>query len=74
MDAIIIYSSLIETYTIMLLFLLVIFLSSGSDVASIKSRATLSPDGKHYLLNGTKVFITVTFFICGSMNEYHEFM
>lgn len=29
--------------------------SSGSDVASMTTRATLSEDGKHYLLNGSKV-------------------
>ena len=28
---------------------------SGSDAASIQSRATLSTDGKHFLLNGSKV-------------------
>lgn len=28
---------------------------SGSDVASMTTRATLSEDGKHYLLNGSKV-------------------
>ncbi|XP_022377092.1 acyl-CoA dehydrogenase family member 9, mitochondrial [Enhydra lutris kenyoni] len=32
--------------------------SSGSDAASIKSRATLSEDKKHYILNGSKVWIT----------------
>ncbi|MCM2323723.1 MAG: acyl-CoA dehydrogenase family protein [Oligoflexia bacterium] len=31
---------------------------SGSDAASIKTRATLSPDGKHYLLTGNKLWIT----------------
>lgn len=31
---------------------------SGSDAASIKTRATLSPDGKHYILNGNKLWIT----------------
>ncbi|KAM4022597.1 complex I assembly factor ACAD9, mitochondrial [Anomaloglossus baeobatrachus] len=31
---------------------------SGSDAASIKSRATLSDDGKHYLLNGSKIWIS----------------
>jgi len=31
---------------------------AGSDALSIKTTATLSPDGKHYLLNGTKQFIT----------------
>lgn len=33
-------------------------LFSGSDAASIQSRATLSPDGKHYILNGNKVTIS----------------
>lgn len=28
---------------------------SGSDVASMTTRATLSEDGRHYLLSGTKV-------------------
>ncbi len=32
--------------------------SSGSDAASIKTKATLSPDGKHYILNGNKLWIT----------------
>ncbi|XP_070594662.1 complex I assembly factor ACAD9, mitochondrial [Erythrolamprus reginae] len=31
---------------------------SGSDAASIKTRATLSKDGKHYLLNGSKIWIS----------------
>ncbi|CAI9553292.1 unnamed protein product, partial [Staurois parvus] len=31
---------------------------SGSDAASIKSRATLSADGKHYILNGSKIWIS----------------
>lgn len=31
------------------------FLFSGSDAASIQTRATLSEDGKHYLINGSKV-------------------
>ncbi|ODM98042.1 Very long-chain specific acyl-CoA dehydrogenase, mitochondrial, partial [Orchesella cincta] len=31
---------------------------SGSDAASIKSRAVLSPDGKHYVLNGSKIWIS----------------
>jgi very long chain acyl-CoA dehydrogenase len=33
-------------------------LRRGSDAASIKLKATLAPDGKHYLLNGTKTYIT----------------
>nr|XP_017531429.2 complex I assembly factor ACAD9, mitochondrial isoform X1 [Manis javanica] len=33
-------------------------LSSGSDAASIQARATLSEDRKHYVLNGSKVWIT----------------
>ena len=32
--------------------------SSGSDAASIKTRAILSSDGKHYILNGNKLWIT----------------
>ncbi len=32
--------------------------SSGSDAMNIRTRATLSPDGKHYLLNGEKHWIT----------------
>src|SRR5262245_25863891 len=31
---------------------------SGSDALNAKTKATLSPDGKHYVLNGTKMFIT----------------
>ncbi|TWW61466.1 Acyl-CoA dehydrogenase family member 9, mitochondrial [Takifugu flavidus] len=31
---------------------------SGSDVASMTTRATLSEDGKHYLLNGSKIWIS----------------
>lgn len=29
--------------------------SSGSDAGSIKTRAVLSADGKHFILNGSKV-------------------
>ncbi|XP_072027169.1 complex I assembly factor ACAD9, mitochondrial-like [Amphiura filiformis] len=32
--------------------------SSGSDAASIQTKATLSPDGKHFLLNGGKIWIS----------------
>ena len=32
--------------------------SSGSDANSIKSRAELSPDGKHWILNGSKIWIS----------------
>ncbi|AEG13888.1 Butyryl-CoA dehydrogenase [Desulfofundulus kuznetsovii DSM 6115] len=32
--------------------------NAGSDALSIRTRAVLSPDGKHYLLNGEKMFIT----------------
>merc|ERR1712029_987141 len=32
--------------------------SSGSDANSIKTRAELSPDGKHYILNGAKIWIS----------------
>jgi acyl-CoA dehydrogenase family protein 9 len=31
---------------------------SGSDAQAMKSTATLSPDGTHYLLNGTKIWIS----------------
>src|SRR5690606_23428932 len=31
---------------------------SGSDANSGKTRATLTPDGKHYLINGQKMWIT----------------
>lgn len=31
---------------------------SGSDALSAKTKAVLSPDGKHYILNGSKTFIT----------------
>jgi acyl-CoA dehydrogenase family member 9 len=32
--------------------------SAGSDAAAIKTRAELSADGKHYILNGSKIWIT----------------
>lgn len=32
--------------------------SSGSDAGSIRTKATLSPDGKHWLLNGSKIWIS----------------
>jgi acyl-CoA dehydrogenase family member 9 len=32
--------------------------STGSDAASIKTRATRSEDGKHFILNGGKIWIT----------------
>jgi alkylation response protein AidB-like acyl-CoA dehydrogenase len=32
--------------------------SSASDALNCKTRATLSPDGRHYLLNGSKMWIT----------------
>lgn len=32
--------------------------SCGSDAGSIKTRAVLSPDGKHYILNGSKIWIS----------------
>ncbi|MBM3803518.1 MAG: acyl-CoA dehydrogenase [Acidimicrobiia bacterium] len=31
---------------------------SGSDALNARTKAALSPDGQHYLLNGTKMFIT----------------
>jgi len=35
---------------------------SGSDALGAQTRATLSPDGSHYVLNGTKMWITNTAF------------
>ena len=32
--------------------------SSGSDAGSIKTRATLSEDGRHFVLNGSKIWIS----------------
>ncbi|GAB1600389.1 very long-chain specific acyl-CoA dehydrogenase, mitochondrial-like [Argonauta hians] len=32
--------------------------SSGSDASSIRTSATLSPDGSHYILNGSKLWIS----------------
>lgn len=32
--------------------------ASGSDAASIRTRAKLSPDGKHYIVNGSKIWIS----------------
>lgn len=32
--------------------------SAGSDAASIKTRAVKSKDGKHYILNGNKIWIS----------------
>ncbi len=32
--------------------------SAGSDAANLKTRARLSDDGKHYILNGSKIWIT----------------
>ncbi len=32
--------------------------NSGSDAASIQTKAVLSPDGKHYILTGNKLWIT----------------
>ena len=31
---------------------------AGSDAASVKTRAVLSPDGSHYVLNGSKLWIS----------------
>lgn len=36
---------------------------SGSDAASIQTRATLSEDGKHYLINGSKVRVAELFLL-----------
>ena len=34
------------------------FISSGSDAGSIQTRATLSDDGKTFVLNGSKIWIS----------------
>jgi alkylation response protein AidB-like acyl-CoA dehydrogenase len=36
--------------------------NSGSDALAMQTRATLAPDGKHYILNGEKMWITNTAF------------
>ncbi|HTX76664.1 MAG TPA: acyl-CoA dehydrogenase family protein [Terracidiphilus sp.] len=43
--------------------------TSGSDAMNIRTRATLTPDGKHYLLNGEKMWITN----CGFADLYTVF-
>jgi butyryl-CoA dehydrogenase len=43
--------------------------SSGSDAMNIRTRATLSPDGQHYILNGEKMWITN----CGIASIYTVF-
>src|SRR5690554_5838199 len=40
---------------------------AGSDANSGKSKAVLSPDGKHYLLNGQKMWITNAGFAVGRL-------
>jgi butyryl-CoA dehydrogenase len=43
--------------------------SSGSDAMNVRTRAMLSPDGAHYILNGEKMWITN----CGIANLYTVF-
>ena len=43
--------------------------TSGSDAMNIRTRATLSPDGEHYILNGEKHWITN----CGTAGLYTVF-
>jgi alkylation response protein AidB-like acyl-CoA dehydrogenase len=43
--------------------------TSGSDAMNIRTRATLTPDGKYYLLNGEKMWITN----CGFADLYTVF-
>jgi len=43
--------------------------TSGSDAMNIRTRATLSPDGEHYILNGEKHWITN----CGIAGVYTVF-
>jgi alkylation response protein AidB-like acyl-CoA dehydrogenase len=44
--------------------------SSGSDAMNVRTRATLSEDGSHYLLNGEKMWITN----CGFADLYTVFV
>lgn len=43
---------------------IILFCYSGSDAASIQTRATLTEDGKHFLLNGSKVDIISYKWVC----------
>jgi butyryl-CoA dehydrogenase len=43
--------------------------TSGSDAMNVRTRATLSPDGQHYVLNGEKMWITN----CGIADLYTVF-
>ncbi len=43
--------------------------TSGSDAMNVRTRATLSPDGKHYVLNGEKMWISN----CGFADLYTVF-
>jgi very long chain acyl-CoA dehydrogenase len=36
----------------------IFYISAGSDAASIKTKAQLSSDGKYYILNGSKIWIS----------------
>lgn len=51
----------LSCFSYLILFCYLIFLlcvNSGSDAASIQTRATLSEDGKTYFLNGGKIWIS----------------
>jgi alkylation response protein AidB-like acyl-CoA dehydrogenase len=51
--------------------------SAGSDVANIMTTAKLTPDGKHYIVNGEKKWITSgTFadYFTGLKNEFKTFI
>jgi very long chain acyl-CoA dehydrogenase len=37
---------------------MIVSILAGSDAASIKSKAELSSDGKHYVVNGSKIWIS----------------
>jgi hypothetical protein len=50
--------------------------SAGSDALSGRTRAVLSEDGKHYILNGEKIFITnagwaTTFIVYAKIDDKH---
>ena len=51
--------------------------SAGSDAANIKTKATLSEDSEHYILNGSKIWITNggfadVFTVFARMSDYEE--
>jgi len=41
---------------------------AGSDVAGLRCTATLTPDGKHYIVNGEKVWMSSSVSICSMIS------